>query len=298
MYIRFTIYFVTTWLLAIGSVPRANATTSSPSTSPSIIDDDRRSKITTYITNYNRCSSQCVTSPDTGIRTGCKGFAGDDCSFPYEICPDATTQCFGKTAVCTVAADSQERPSPFRYGCSCKIPSTYSIERAALVEEYEVEDCKNRVTEVCESGQTISLYAFCTNGGRCVELVDPGEPHPGCTCPGRFVGWHCEHRRGTGIEYRIEPSSSDLDIGEANEMELQQQERDRPGLWAIIPTVLVSLAAVGGLAYMAKIHHKFRARHDSTPSTIHLDPQNTRNGFHETTDDWSDLVPSANVAYL
>eukprot|EP00537_Pseudo-nitzschia_pungens_P004678 CAMPEP_0172374858 /NCGR_PEP_ID=MMETSP1060-20121228/58030_1 /TAXON_ID=37318 /ORGANISM="Pseudo-nitzschia pungens, Strain cf. cingulata" /LENGTH=179 /DNA_ID=CAMNT_0013101709 /DNA_START=15 /DNA_END=551 /DNA_ORIENTATION=- len=175
----------------------------SPSPLPSLppIDEDPRSKPGADGTDYYRhcnANTECVatSSTDTGLVGGCKGYAGDDCSFPYEICPDATTQCFGKSAVCIgirigtsnddpdgISSSSSSLPQlqqQHRYRCDCRIPSTYSVERAAMMEEFEIEDCENRVTEVCEAGKTTSLYAFCTNGGRCSDLVDEGEPHPGC----------------------------------------------------------------------------------------------------------------------
>jgi hypothetical protein len=140
----------------------------------------RRANITSSISNYDHCNTKCVTYITTGQRSGCQGFVGNDCSFPYEVCPDTVTQCFGPMAVCV--DDNGSNPG---YHCDCKVP--YSIEQTSMMEDILVQNCLDRETEVCEKDQMTSLYAFCTNGGRCVNQVDQGEPHPGCFCPGEFL---------------------------------------------------------------------------------------------------------------
>lgn len=140
----------------------------------------RRTSITSSIPNYDHCNTKCVTSITTGQKSWCNGFVGDDCSFPYEICPDSVTQCFGPMAVCV--DDNGSNPG---YYCDCSVP--HSIEQTSVMEDILVQDCLDRDTEVCEKGQMTSLYAFCTNGGRCVDQVEQGETHPGCFCPGEFL---------------------------------------------------------------------------------------------------------------
>ena len=136
--------------------------------------------ITTFVTNSNHCDNKCVVSIATGNRKGCKGFAGDDCSFPFEVCPDNKTQCFGPLASCMF--DPASSPD-FTYHCDCKIP--FSMEKMSVMEDDLIQDCVERTTTVCEKDQSISLYAFCTNGGECVKEIESGEAHPGCLCPGK-----------------------------------------------------------------------------------------------------------------
>ena len=184
---------------------RTKTTTSSPSPSSASSSDDHHpsSNITNINTtsiiahyNNNHCNTKCVTSinkPGDHLG-GCMGFAGDDCSFPYEVCPDSITQCFGKSAVCVEDKEDGngngdsivdiDTGTTSSYRCDCMVPPTYSIERTVMMGQIEVRDCMDRVTEVCENEQMVSLYAFCTNGGQCAEFVDPGKPHPGCICPG------------------------------------------------------------------------------------------------------------------
>jgi hypothetical protein len=119
-----------------------------------------------------------VTSIETGKTSGCQGLAGDDCSFPYEVCPNAATQCFGPLAVCV---DNDDNGGG--YHCECRAP----VDETSVMDEILVQDCRDRVTEVCEKDREVSLYAFCTNGGECVDTVEPGEPHPGCYCPGKTL---------------------------------------------------------------------------------------------------------------
>lgn len=142
----------------------------------------RRMNITTSIANYNHCETKCMTSIEDGHPSSCLGFAGDDCSFPYEICPDSVTQCFGPMAVCV---DDKNYESNSGYHCDCKIPSF--MDPTSVMEDVLIQDCRDRITEVCEKDKTVSAYAFCTNGGECVDQVESGEPHPGCFCPGKSI---------------------------------------------------------------------------------------------------------------
>ena len=137
----------------------------------------------TFIANDSECSSKCVISIATGDRKGCQGSVGDDCSFPFEVCPDDEAQCFGPMSSCM----HNEGSGPnFKYHCDCKIP--FSMEKLSVMEDDLIQDCLERTTTICEKDQTISLYAFCTNGGECVKEVESGEPHPGCLCPGMSLG--------------------------------------------------------------------------------------------------------------
>lgn len=222
--------------------------------------------ITTFVADHSNCNIKCVTFIETHNRKGCQGFAGDDCSFPFEICPDNVTQCFGPMASCV---DNPGSSPNFKYHCDCKTP--FSMEKMSVMEDTLIHDCLERSTEVCEKDQTVSLHAFCTNGGECVEEVEPGEPHPGCFCPGRFVGRHCEKRRGTGSEYRFEPEPLQIDefnevsIDEFNEVTIQETEDRGLHAWVYILMVVLSVSLIGFLVYVVALYRRFLAQHDSTP---------------------------------
>ena len=128
--------------------------------------------------NLKQCNTECVGSMEE--TTGCLGFAGDDCSFPFVVCPDSVTQCFGPYAKCV---DESETPDAREYKCECQVPSSGEVE--LMRKETRLQDCLERVTEVCVKNATVSPYSFCTNGGECVEQIKEGEAHPGCICPGK-----------------------------------------------------------------------------------------------------------------
>ena len=174
-------------------------------------------------TENDRCPMECITKRN-GV---CKGFAGADCSFPYEICPDLVTQCFGTLAVCssprttmvtttttTTSAIEDEDNSgndvttkavhelyndhemyndgnqkSVQYSCACTVHVTASSSSSttAIIRTAQIQDCVDRETEVCEEDQAVSTYAFCSNGGKCMAKIPKGNPHPGCTCPGELV---------------------------------------------------------------------------------------------------------------
>ena len=133
--------------------------------------------------DLNHCNTECVPSIEEQT-IGCLGFAGDDCSFPFVVCPDSVTQCFGPYATCVDQSDS---PNTRDYDCVCQAPSWMENEPISnMMQETRLQDCRDRITEVCVQNQTVSSYSFCTNGGRCVDRIKQGEAHPGCFCPGEL----------------------------------------------------------------------------------------------------------------
>ncbi|KAL3901465.1 MAG: hypothetical protein SGARI_006065, partial [Bacillariaceae sp.] len=101
------------------------------------------------------------------------GFAGADCSFPYENCPDDVVQCYGSGAVCVKDNSAAEgwgedtgldfngigrRPE---YSCNCEGVV------APSATPFQIQECENPQSQHCEEGQALSEYAFCTNGGTC-----------------------------------------------------------------------------------------------------------------------------------
>ena len=129
--------------------------------------------------NLKQCNTECVGSMEE--TSGCLGFAGDDCSFPFVVCPDSVTQCFGPYATCV---DTSDTPNARDYTCECQVASSMEVE--IMAKETRLEDCRERLTEICVKDATVSPYSFCTNGGECVEKIQEGEAHPGCVCPGEY----------------------------------------------------------------------------------------------------------------
>lgn len=118
------------------------------------------------------------------------GFAGADCSFPYEQCPDGIMTCFDGAKCERIVDRSSESYSEGRssYKCDCsRIPNA---------SPFQIAQCENPQSEYCEEGQSTSEYAFCTNGGKCVAIIRKGEDHAGCKCPPDFEGRHCQYRKG------------------------------------------------------------------------------------------------------
>jgi len=149
------------------------------------------SPIQTLAQNNKKKSLQCPNNCEPNgkcVANRCKcnlGFAGADCSFPYEQCSDGFTTCYNN-AKCTPSTDTGSQS----FYCDCnKIPNNPS--------PIVTEQCENPVDDVCEMGVSLSHYAFCTNSGKCLKLVESGKPHPGCDCPKEFEGRHCQYLEGT-----------------------------------------------------------------------------------------------------
>jgi EGF-like domain len=150
---------------------------------------------------------ECVCDP---------GFAGADCSFPFQSCPDGIMQCFGTGAICVPISLreqelEEERQHPVnggqgtttddglgepRYKCDCSAVPDAS--------PFQIAQCENPKSQVCEEGQQTSDYAFCTNSGTCVATIRQGMPHAGCHCGDEFEGRHCQYRKGTAPTFELQ----------------------------------------------------------------------------------------------
>ena len=124
------------------------------------------------------------------------GYAGADCSFPFVNCPDDKTMCFDGAQCQRIAMKEEHNKREEGYICDCQHLSGAS--------QFQIDECENPDSQVCEVGQSSSLYAFCTNGGKCKEMIHNGAPHAGCICTDDFEGRHCQYRKGTAPESELQ----------------------------------------------------------------------------------------------
>ncbi len=82
---------------------------------------------------------------------------------------------------------------------------------------------------------------------------------------GRFVGKHCEKRRGTGTEYDYDEPS--LQVGEVNEIPNQTGKigNRQIGTSMSVVVVLLSSALSAFLIYAAVAYKRFLAQRDENP---------------------------------
>jgi hypothetical protein len=110
-----------------------------------------------------------------------------------------------------------------------------------------------------------SMYAFCTNGGICKGRVKDGQPHPGCICPAKFGGLHCQYNVGDvpTDELKFEARSA------------ESSDRKLSGLGVFLVTML-ALAFLGGMGYIVlELQHKSRSAFDN--GYDHNDPTSPTN---------------------
>jgi len=114
-------------------------------------------------------------------------YSGADCSIPFETCEDGERTCFNGS---TCVRNNQRDPNTnkYKYHCDCT--------KAVGVSSFAGIQCRQQATSYCVLGRTESEYAFCTNGGTCVRVVENGKSHPGCHCSDDFEGAHCQYLRG------------------------------------------------------------------------------------------------------
>lgn len=187
-------------------------------------------------------NGKCVTGTRS-IHCECNpGFAGSDCSFPYEQCADGYTACYNGAQCVRSLSDKDPSDTDGRteeYECDCEMMPDSS--------PFVIEQCENPVDDVCERGVDLSEYAFCTNAGSCREKVDTGEIHPGCKCPLEYEGRHCQYRTGTAppeellLVWNDEPSDEDP---------IEEFEEVTSGTigWILVGVSLLLIVS-GGFAY-------------------------------------------------
>jgi len=120
------------------------------------------------------------------------GWGGILCDEVGRSCPDGT-KCYNG-AQCSKRNKKYETKGVNEYYCDCQTSYDYS--------SFAGQMCEAPATQVCEYGVSVSKSAFCTNGGKCKDVVvkdssGKDATHPGCKCPDGFVGDHCEYLNGT-----------------------------------------------------------------------------------------------------
>lgn len=155
------------------------------------------------------------------------GFAGVDCSFPFQTCPDNILTCYDG-AECTRLSMRLEDGTRSQYQCNCSTVPDAS--------PFQIDECQAPESEACVEGEDTSDYAFCTNGGKCIKKIQYGEPHAGCRCPDEFEGRHCQYRKGTAPDAEIK-------------IAFEEKEHHIEG-FIIFLIVLVVAVAFGGLVCM------------------------------------------------
>ena len=113
----------------------------------------------------------------------CKeGFSGPLCGIEHDPCADGNTCYHGST--CRSYKDPVEGE---QQACDC---SSANYDGSS----YAGRSCEVKAKTYCLKGGGSDGYAFCTNGGTCVNHNGIW----GCNCPTGFVGPKCEHQDGGG----------------------------------------------------------------------------------------------------
>ncbi|CAJ1954768.1 unnamed protein product [Cylindrotheca closterium] len=214
-------------------------------------------------------NGKCILNDSDGSPVRCEcniGFAGADCSFPYEQCPDGFTTCYDGAKCSRGLSDKDAGDEDGRgdqtYTCDC--------EAMVGVSDFVIQQCENPLDDVCEMGVQLSEYAFCTNSGTCLKLIDSGEAHPGCDCPEEFEGRHCQYAAGTAppAELMLVWNADPDEEGE-DPMDEIAEEPTKILIWIVAASVSI-LAALGIFAccVYARLKNVSEKRHEKSITRI------------------------------
>lgn len=113
------------------------------------------------------------------------GFVGLACEFRLDVCPGGTHACM-HGAKCI--RDEESEGLNVEYKCDCDKADEDGL-------SYAGEYCQFGADEFCTTEgirPANGTGAFCVNGGKCLDFVSNGDPHPGCECMYGYDGPHCE----------------------------------------------------------------------------------------------------------
>mmetsp|Transcript_4598 Transcript_4598/g.11825 ORF Transcript_4598/g.11825 Transcript_4598/m.11825 type:complete len:741 (+) Transcript_4598:231-2453(+) len=131
-------------------------------------------------THHSELFEHCVCTPE---------YFGVQCEHKLEICPGGDHVCLHGSQ-CMAMNEGGTSVDELDYTCDCDTAFD-------SLEKYAGKYCQYTSTDICtkngQPGMGKANFAFCVNNGVCKSKVDDGEDPPGCFCPERFYGDHCEY---------------------------------------------------------------------------------------------------------
>jgi hypothetical protein len=122
-----------------------------------------------------------------------EGFVGLTCKHKIEACGNEDHVCLhGSTCV---EHDDGE------YTCDCSQADEVIGSNDKAI--FAGDSCQYTGTDICTIGEEYPgkpLY-FCVNDGTCNAQVTADQPDPGCSCPDKYTGSHCEERLPSHTSY-------------------------------------------------------------------------------------------------
>jgi hypothetical protein len=144
------------------------------------------------------------------------GYGGDDCSLLIQTCPpsqsdESMTECYngGDCVLKEIFADEMGLgQSEQVWRCDCT--TAMGMAKSSGPRSHAGLQCEFPATQSCMLGGSLSLYAFCVNGGDCIRKVNSRESHPGCICPDAYEGRHCQYEKGTAPPEELQAARADI----------------------------------------------------------------------------------------
>eukprot|EP00980_Cylindrotheca_fusiformis_P014368 scaffold3827_cov179-Cylindrotheca_fusiformis.AAC.32 len=117
-----------------------------------------------------------------------EGYFGILCEHKLDICPGGEHICLHGSRCVGV-----NETTDLAHECDCK-------DGFDSLKTFAGKFCQYESTDICtksrQPGLGKSKMAFCVNNGKCKGRVEETEDHPGCDCPDKYAGPHCEYLKG------------------------------------------------------------------------------------------------------
>jgi hypothetical protein len=139
--------------------------------------------------------------------------------------------------------------------------------------------CQYESTDICtkngQPGVSKANFAFCVNNGDCKGRVDDTQEHPGCTCPAKYTGPHCEFIKGS------EPSSSTTTI-------VEQPAEEDPKIPVLVSLAVILFALIGIVSAMICSNKKKIKKAEASQSAIEEAEEGSEQTDPSVMEDFSD----------
>jgi hypothetical protein len=198
------------------------------------------------------------------------GYFGVQCEHQLDVCPGGEHVCLHGSKCVGV---NESIKDGMAHECDCE-------DGFDAMHKFAGKFCQYESTDICtkngQPGVSKANFAFCVNDGECKGRVDDTQEHPGCTCPAKFAGPHCEYIKGS------EPSTSTTTIVE------QSPKEEDPKVPILVSLAVILFALIAIVSAMICSGKKKMKKAEAAQSAVEEAEEESEQNDPSVMEDFSD----------